>query len=73
MVTPNPRPWSSRAVASPTTPQPSTAAGPDTAARGDLFDRLFGSAPGQRYAGTTVAIVVDQQFVAERLGPHDEA
>ena len=43
------------------------------AARGDLFDGEIGRAPGQRHAGAAVSVVVNEQLVAERLGPNDEA
>jgi len=43
------------------------------AARSDFFDGEIGRAPGQCHAGAAVSVVVNEQLVAERLGPNDEA
>ena len=52
--------------------------GPDhrdrsTMARQAQVGRQLGAAPAQRDAGAAVTVVVDEPFVAERLGPNDEA
>src|SRR5262245_8157196 len=57
----------------PDHPTPEHGGGAAAAARRYLFDGQLRGTPGQGHAAATVSVVVNQQFVAERLRSHDEA